>query len=131
MRYDYKTEIMKSYKIYARIISIISALLIIIASLDATQVINLFPEYASQINTILVIAGILAPIVAQEKRVVRAEDLVKEDVIENIPVSLDVDVSEDDLKQLIINYFDENKDDIVDSIEKDLDDELTVTGEFE
>ena len=49
-------------------------------SLDATQVIQLFPEYASQINTVLVIAGILAPALAQEARVVRAEELVINDI---------------------------------------------------
>lgn len=69
---------LQSYKPYARIVSCISAIIIILASLDATQVIQLFPDYASQINSILVIAGILAPIIAQEKRVVRAEDLVHE-----------------------------------------------------
>ena len=69
---------LQSYKPYARVVSIISGLIIIIASLDASQVIQLFPEYASQINSILVIAGIIAPIIAQEKRVVRAEDLVHE-----------------------------------------------------
>lgn len=71
---------LKSYKPYARLITIISAILIAIAGLDATQVIQLFPEYASQINTVLVIAGILAPALAQEARVVRAEELVINDV---------------------------------------------------
>ncbi len=69
---------LKSYKPYARIVTVVSAVVIAIASLDATQVINLFPEYASQINTILVLCGVLAPALAQELRVVRAEDLVKE-----------------------------------------------------
>lgn len=76
---DKMTEL-KSYKPYARLITIISAILIAIAGLDATQVIQLFPEYASQINTILVVAGILAPALAQEARVVRAEELVISDV---------------------------------------------------
>lgn len=76
---DKVTEL-KSYKPYARLITIISAILIAIAGLDATQVIQLFPEYASQINTVLVIAGILAPALAQEARVVRAEELVISDV---------------------------------------------------
>lgn len=76
---DKMTEL-KSYKPYARLITIISAILIAIAGLDATQVIQLFPEYASQINTVLVIAGILAPALAQEARVVRAEELVISDV---------------------------------------------------
>lgn len=71
---------LKSYKPYARLITIISAILIAIAGLDATQVIQLFPEYASQINTVLVVAGILAPALAQEARVVRAEELVINDV---------------------------------------------------
>lgn len=71
---------LKSYKPYARIITIVSAILIAIAGLDATQVIQLFPEYASQINTVLVIAGILAPALAQEARVVRAEELVMNDI---------------------------------------------------
>ena len=70
---------LKSYKPYARIVTIVSALIIIIAGLDASQVINLFPQYANQINTILMICGLIAPAIAQEKRVVRAEDLVKED----------------------------------------------------
>ena len=68
-------EELKSYKPYARIVTIISALIIVIAGLDASQVIQLFPDYANQINTILFIAGLLAPAVAQEKRIVRAEEL--------------------------------------------------------
>lgn len=76
---DKMTEL-KSYKPYARLITIVSAILIAIAGLDATQVIQLFPEYASQINTVLVVAGILAPALAQEARVVRAEELVISDV---------------------------------------------------
>lgn len=71
---------LKSYKPYARLITIVSAILIAIAGLDATQVIQLFPEYASQINTVLVIAGILAPALAQEARVVRAEELITNDI---------------------------------------------------
>lgn len=76
---DKMTEL-KSYKPYARLITIFSAILIAIAGLDATQVIQLFPEYASQINTVLVIAGILAPALAQEARVVRAEELAINDI---------------------------------------------------
>lgn len=76
---DKMTEL-KSYKPYARLITIVSAILIAIAGLDATQVIQLFPEYASQINTVLVIAGILAPALAQEARVVRAEELAINDI---------------------------------------------------
>lgn len=71
---------LKSYKPYARLITIVSAILIAIAGLDATQVIQLFPEYASQINTVLVIAGILAPALAQEARVVRAEERAINDI---------------------------------------------------
>ena len=71
---------LKSYKPYARLITIISAILIAIAGLDATQVIQLFPEYANQINTVLVIAGILAPALAQVARVVRAEERVMNDI---------------------------------------------------
>ena len=71
---------LKSYKPYARLITIVSAILIAIAGLDATQVIQLFPGYASQINTVLVIAGILAPALAQEARVVRAEEMVINDI---------------------------------------------------
>ncbi len=70
---------LKSYKPYARLVTIISAVIIAIAGLDSTQVINLFPEYASQINTILMIAGLIAPAIAQEKRVVRAEELKDEE----------------------------------------------------
>ena len=76
---DKMTEL-KSYKPYARLITIFSAILIAIAGLAATQVIQLFPEYANQINTVLVIAGILAPALAQEARVVRAEELVINDI---------------------------------------------------
>ena len=103
---------LKSYKPYARMISIISGLIIIIASLDASQVIQLFPEYASQINSILVMAGILAPILAQEKRVVRAEELVHEgyttsdDETENVVVNLTLDgeeVIKDDEEEAVIN----------------------------
>lgn len=70
---------LQSYKPYARLITIVSAIIIAIAGLDASQVINLFPEYASQINTVLMIAGLIAPAIAQEKRVVRAEELKDEE----------------------------------------------------
>ena len=86
---------LQSYKPYARIITIISALIIVVASLDASQVIKIFPEYASQINTILMICGLLAPAIAQEKRVVRAEDLIKEDY-DNTDIDYDIDDLEDD-----------------------------------
>lgn len=87
---------LQSYKPYSRIITIISGLIIVIASLDATQVISLFPEYASQINSILVLAGLIAPAISQELRVGRAEELIKEEYTEapiqegiNVTVSLD------------------------------------------
>ena len=70
---------LKSYKPYSRIITIVSAIIVIIAGLDASQVIQLFPEFASQINTILFLAGLIAPAIAQEKRVVRAEELKDEE----------------------------------------------------
>ncbi len=73
----------QSYKPYARIISLVSAIIIIIASLDASQVIQLFPQYASQINTILMIAGLIAPVLAQEKRVSVAEELVHQEYEDN------------------------------------------------
>ena len=84
-------ENLKSYKPYSRFITIVSAIVIIIASLDASQVINLFPEYASQINTILVIAGLLAPALSQEARVVRAEDIVKEEYKNKNEITIDLD----------------------------------------
>ena len=86
---------LQSYKPYARIVTIVSAIIIAVAGLDASQVIHLFPEYASQINTILMICGILAPAIAQEKRVVRAEDLIKEDY-DNTDIDYDIDDLEDD-----------------------------------
>lgn len=97
---------LKSYKYYARFVSVISALVIIVASLDASQVINLFPEYANQINTILMIAGLLAPVIAQEKRVVRAEDLILEDINN---VESEDDIRQDDL--ININEDDNDNDD--------------------
>lgn len=98
---------LQSYKPYSRMVTVLSGLIIIIASLDASQVINLFPEYASQINTILVIAGLIAPAISQELRVVRAEDLIKEDYADeeseenqtpediNITINLDGEVIND------------------------------------
>ncbi len=83
---------LQSYKPYARVVTLISGIIVIIASLDATQVINIFPQYANEINTILMIAGLLAPAISQELRVVRAEDLVKEDMLE----PSDVDEEEDE-----------------------------------
>lgn len=75
---------LQSYKPYSRLVTVFSGIIIIVASLDASQVINLFPEYASQINTILVLCGLIAPAISQELRVVRAEDLVKEDMSEPV-----------------------------------------------
>lgn len=75
---------MKSYKKYSWIVSAVSALVIAIASLDATQVINIFPEYANQINFILMVCGILAPIIMQEQRVVRAEELKEQEVMHEL-----------------------------------------------
>lgn len=68
-------EELQSYKPYARLVTILSAIIIIVAGLDASKVIELFPAYADQINTILMIAGLIAPAIAQEKRIVRAEEL--------------------------------------------------------
>lgn len=82
-------EELKSYKPYARCITIISALIIIIASLDASKVIELFPEYAGQINTILMLAGLIAPAIAQEQRVIRAEDLKEQEVLSDIDIPVD------------------------------------------
>ena len=96
----------KSYKPYARIISVISGIIIIIAGLDASQVIQIFPEYASQINTILMICGILAPVIAQEKRVEVAEQLVHEeyadkDESDGVVVNLTLD------GEAVVNTIDE------------------------
>lgn len=82
-------EELKSYKPYARCITIISAIIIIIASLDASKVIELFPEYAGQINTILMLAGLIAPAIAQEQRVIRAEDLKEQEVLSDIDIPVD------------------------------------------
>lgn len=86
------TEELKSYKPYARLVTIISAIIIILAGLDASKVIELFPAYASQINTILVLAGLIAPAIAQEQRVVRAEDLKEQEVLSDD----DIEYSDDD-----------------------------------
>lgn len=86
------TEELKSYKPYARLVTIISAIIIILAGLDASKVIELFPAYATQINTILVLAGLIAPAIAQEQRVVRAEDLKEQEVLSDA----DIEYSDDD-----------------------------------
>lgn len=90
-------EELQSYKPYARIVTIVSAIIIAIAGLDASKVIDLFPAYANQINTILFIAGLIAPAIAQEQRVVRAEDLKEQQVISNIEgtVQSEIPVDED------------------------------------
>lgn len=75
-------EELKSYKPYARFVTIFSAIIIIIAGLDASQVIQLFPQYAGEINTILMLAGIIAPAIAQEKRIVRAEELKDQEYLD-------------------------------------------------
>ena len=64
---DKMTEL-KSYKPYARLITIVSAILIAIAGLDATQVIQLFPYYSSHINTFLFISLILSPSLTQQPK---------------------------------------------------------------
>ena len=89
-------EEIQSYKPYARIVTVLSAIIIILASLDASQVINLFPQYANQINTIIMIAGLLAPAIAQEKRVVRAEEKKEQEIISNIDTVADPEVPVDE-----------------------------------
>lgn len=117
--------VLQSYKPYARLVTIVSSLIIIIASLDATQVINLFPEYASQINTVLMVCGLIAPAIAQEKRVVRAEDLIKEEVddasTEDISINLTLD-GEDVLDDLGVEETDDldDLDEIVEQIGEDI-----------
>lgn len=115
--------VLQSYKPYARLVTIVSSLIIIIASLDATQVINLFPEYASQINTILMICGLIAPAIAQEKRVVRAEDLIKEDYDnsnEDISINLTLD-GEDVLDDLSVDTDElDELDSVVEQLEEDI-----------
>ena len=108
---------LQSYKPYSRLVSIISGLIIIIAGLDASQVIHIFPEYASQINTILFVAGLIAPAIAQEKRVVRAEDLIKEDYedstdSEDITVNITLD-GED--------ILDDSDEEFIDELDAELD----------
>lgn len=66
---------LQSYKPYARLVTAVSGILLIISILDANQLINLFPAHASTITTIITLAGIIAPAISEEKRVVRAEEL--------------------------------------------------------
>lgn len=101
---------LQSYKPYARLVTIISGIIVIIAGLDASQVINLFPEYANQINTILMVAGLLAPAISQELRVVRAEDLIKEDMEE--PTASDEDEEDNIHIHVVVDG-----DDILDKME--------------
>ena len=44
---------LQSYKPYARLVTAVSGILLIISILDANQLINLFPAHASTITTIL------------------------------------------------------------------------------
>ena len=107
------TNELKSYKPYARIVSIISGLVILLASLDASQVVQIFPEYASQINAILIIAGIIAPAIAQESRVVRAEEIVKDDASsEDIMVPVTVNMETDEIVSQLKEYVDEKYGDV-------------------
>lgn len=105
---------LQSYKPYARLVSVFSGIIIIIASLDASQVINLFPEYASQINTILMICGLIAPAISQELRVVRAEDLVKEDMsepVDNEDVKVHITFDGEDILEMVDESSTEEEDD--------------------
>lgn len=81
---------LKSYKPYARFVTVISGIVAVLAILDANQLINLFPAYAEQITIICTFASIIAPAISQESRVGRAEELVHEDYAEL------VDSNEDD-----------------------------------
>ena len=87
----------QSYKPYARAISFVSAVIIIIASLDASQVIQLFPEYANTINTILVLAGLIAPVLAQEKRVSVAEELVHQEYENDDGITVNLTLDGEDI----------------------------------
>lgn len=112
---------LQSYKPYSRLVTIISGLIIVIAGLDASQVINIFPDYASQINTILFIAGLIAPAISQEMRVVRAEDLIKEDYEESTPstsedIKVVINLDGDDIIQKLEEY--ENVDNAEGEIEE-------------
>lgn len=114
---------LQSYKPYARLVTLISGIIVIIAGLDASQVINLFPEYANQINTILMVAGLLAPAISQELRVVRAEDLVKEDMGE-LSVS-DEDEDDDNVHIHIVV----DGDDILEKMEDTSEDEIVESDD--
>lgn len=94
---------LQSYKPYSRLVTIVSGLIIVIASLDATQVINLFPEYASQINTILMVAGLIAPAISQELRVGRAEDIVKNDLSSCEDIHIHVDIDGEEILEEVLN----------------------------
>lgn len=113
---------LQSYKPYARLVTLISAIIVMIAGLDASQVINLFPEYANQINTILMIAGLLAPAISQELRVVRAEDLIKEDMAE--PSEYDDEDDENVHIHIVVDG-----DDILEKMEDSTEDEIVESDE--
>lgn len=104
---------LQSYKPYSRLVTIISGLIIILAGLDASQVINLFPEYASQINSVLVICGLIAPAISQELRVGRAEELIKEDLSDpEDMVHVTVNIDGEILKEDVENAEDETESDV-------------------
>ena len=86
---------LKSYKPYARFVTVISGIIILISVLDANKLINLFPNYASQITTIIAFAGVIAPAISQEMRVGRAEELVEEEYNSVDSDSIDDDILED------------------------------------
>ena len=80
---------LKSYKPYARIITILSGLVLFISVLDANQLITIFPEYTRTINIIIALAVIIAPALTQEARVSRAEYLATEKQLENMRLTVD------------------------------------------
>lgn len=112
---------LQSYKPYSRIISIVSSLVIILASLDASQVINIFPQYAGQINTVLVLAGLIAPAISQELRVTRAEDIVKDDLNNNEDnIQVHLNINGDDILKVV------NEDTTNDECTEDIIDESDI-----
>lgn len=113
---------LQSYKPYSRIISIVSSLVIILASLDASQVINIFPQYAGQINTVLVLAGLIAPAISQELRVTRAEDIVKDDLNNNNEDAIQVhlNINGEDILEVV------NEDTMNDECTEDIFDESDI-----
>lgn len=112
---------LQSYKPYSRIISIVSSLVIILASLDASQVINIFPQYAGQINTVLVLAGLIAPAISQELRVTRAEDIVKDDLNNNEDdIQVHLNINGEDILEVV------NEDTMNDECTEDIIDESDI-----